>query len=214
MKRLETTILKNLIQNEEYARKVLPFLNDEYFTERSEKLVFQHIKEFILKYNALPTLEALHININNLSGVKDEEIKNAADVLTVVEQIKEEKSEQQWLIDKTEKFCQEKAIYNAVLESIGILDVNSKSTKDKGAIPKILSDALAVSFDSHVGHDYLADSDARFDFYHRTEKKIPFDLDFMNKITKGGLPSKTLNVFLAGCVHPNTKVKIRIRKKE
>jgi len=214
MKRLETTILKNLTQNEEYARKVLPFLNDEYFTERSEKLVFQNIKDFILKYNALPTLEALHININNLLGVKDEEIKNAADVLTAVEQIKEEKSEQQWLIDKTEKFCQEKAIYNAVLESIGILDVNSKSTKDKGVIPKILSDALAVSFDSHVGHDYLADSDARFDFYHRTEKKIPFDLDFMNKITKGGLPSKTLNVFLAGCVHPNTKVKIRIRKKE
>jgi archaellum biogenesis ATPase FlaH len=198
MKRLETTILKNLTQNEEYARKVLPFLNDEYFTERSEKLVFQHIKEFILKYNAVPTLEALHININNLSGVKEEEVKSASEVLNAVEQIKEEKSEQQWLIDKTEKFCQEKAIYNAVLESIGILDVNSKSTKDKGAIPKILSDALAVSFDSHVGHDYLADSDARYEFYHRTEKKIPFDLEFMNKITKGGIPAKTLNVFLAG----------------
>jgi len=130
--------------------------------------------------------------------VKEEEVKNASEVLNAVEQIKEEKSEQQWLIDKTEKFCQEKAIYNAVLESIGILDVNSKSTKDKGAIPKILSDALAVSFDSHVGHDYLADSDARYEFYHRTEKKIPFDLDFMNKITKGGIPAKTLNVFLAG----------------
>lgn len=130
--------------------------------------------------------------------MKEEEVKNASEVLNAVEQIKEEKSEQQWLIDKTEKFCQEKAIYNAVLESIGILDVNSKSTKDKGAIPKILSDALAVSFDSHVGHDYLADSDARYEFYHRTEKKIPFDLDFMNKITKGGIPAKTLNVFLAG----------------
>lgn len=145
--------------------------------------------------------------------MKEEEVKNASEVLNAVEQIKEEKSEQQWLIDKTEKFCQEKAIYNAVLESIGILDVNSKSTKDKGAIPKILSDALAVSFDSHVGHDYLADSDARYEFYHRTEKKIPFDLDFMNKITKGGIPAKTLNVFLAGCVHPDTKVKVRFRKK-
>lgn len=202
-----------MIQNEEYARKVLPFLNDEYFTERSERLVFQNIKEFILKYNSTPTLEALHININNLSGVKEEEVKNASDVLSAVESIREEKSEQQWLIDKTEKFCQEKAIYNAVLESIGILDVNSKSTKDKGAIPKILSDALAVSFDSHVGHDYLADSDSRYEFYHRTEKKIPFDLEFMNKITKGGLPSKTLNVFLAGCVHPDTRVKVRFRKK-
>jgi archaellum biogenesis ATPase FlaH len=190
--------LKNLTQNEEYARKVLPFLNDSYFTDRSEKLVFQHVKEFILQYNALPTLEALHININNLPNLKEEEIKSAINVIGTIEDIKEEKSEQQWLVDKTEKFCQEKAIYNAVLESIGILDQNSKSTKDKGAIPQILSDALAVSFDSHVGHDYLNDSDARYDFYHKTEKKIPFDLDFMNKITKGGLPAKTLNIFLAG----------------
>ena len=140
----------------------------------------------------------MHINVNNLPNLKDEEVKGAIDVIESINEIKEEKSEQQWLLDKTEKFCQEKAIYNAVLESIGILDQNSKSTKDKGAIPQILSDALAVSFDSHVGHDYLSDSDARFDFYHKTEKKIPFDLDFMNKITKGGIPAKTLNIFLAG----------------
>lgn len=213
MKKLETTILKNLIQEEEYARKVLPFLNDNYFSEKSERIVFKQIKEHIIKYNNTPTAESLHININALDNLREDEVKSALTVLTSIEEIKDEKSDQSWLIDKTEKFCQEKAIYNAVLESIGILDKTSKSSKDKGAIPQILSDALAVSFDNHVGHDYFDDADSRFDFYHRTEKRIPFDLDYFNKITKGGLPTKTLNIFIAGCVHPNTKIKVRFRKK-
>ena len=198
MKKLETTILKNLIQEEEYARKVLPFLNDNYFSEKSERIVFKQIKEHIIKYNNTPTAESLHININALDNLREDEVKSALTVLTSIEEIKDEKSDQSWLIDKTEKFCQEKAIYNAVLESIGILDKTSKSSKDKGAIPQILSDALAVSFDNHVGHDYFDDADSRFDFYHRTEKRIPFDLDYFNKITKGGLPTKTLNIFIAG----------------
>lgn len=190
--------MKNLIQNEEYARKVLPFLIDDYFTEKAEKNIFLQIKEFILKYNSIPTIEALHININNVSGLGDDELKTSTKILDDINSSIDEKSDQQWLIDKTEKFCQEKAIYNAVLESIGILDTNSKSAKDKGAIPKILSDALAVSFDTHIGHDYLNESDNRYDFYHRTESKIPFDLEFMNKITKGGLSRKTLNIIMAG----------------
>ena len=213
MKKLETTILKNLIQEEEYARKVPPFLNDNYFSEKSERIVFKQIKEHIIKYNNTPTAESLHININALDNLRVDEVESALTVLTSIEEIKDEKSDQSWLIDKTEKFCQEKAIYNAVLESIGILDKTSKSSKDKGAIPQILSDALAVSFDNHVGHDYFDDADSRFDFYHRTEKRIPFDLDYFNKITKGGLPTKTLNIFIAGCVHPNTKIKVRFRKK-
>lgn len=198
MKKLETTILKNLIQEEEYARKVLPFLNDNYFSEKSERIVFKQIKEHIIKYNNTPTAESLHININALDNLREDEVKSALTVLTSIEEIKDEKSDQSWLIDKTEKFCQEKAVYNAVLESIGILDKTSKSSKDKGAIPQILSDALAISFDNHVGHDYFDDADSRYDFYHRTEKRIPFDLDYLNKITKGGLPTKTLNIFIAG----------------
>lgn len=205
--------MKNLTHEEEYARKVLPFLSESYFTERSEKTVFTQIKDHILKYNNVPTIESLHININTIEKLREDEVTGALTVLDQIQQIKDEKSDQQWLIDKTEKFCQEKAIYNAVLESIGILDKSSKTTKDKGAIPQILSDALAVSFDNHVGHDYLDDADLRFDFYHKTERRIPFDLEFLNKITKGGLPIKTLNVFLAGCVHPNTKIKVRFRKK-
>ena len=194
--KLEQTILRNLIRNDEYMRKVLPFLSGEYFFDRAEKVIYEEVTKFVNDYNSTPTVEAIGLSVKERKGLAEEEVKNVFDCL---ENISKENEEPKidWLVDRTEKFCQEKAIYNAVLNSISILDGKDK-TNDKGAIPKILSDALAVSFDSSVGHDYLEDSDDRFDFYHRKEERIPFDLDYFNKITKGGLPAKTLNIALAG----------------
>ena len=197
--KLEQTILRNLIQNEDYLRKSLPLLKDEYFTDRSEKAIFNEIISFTNAYNSTPSIEALTLAIKEKRNFTNDEVEKCETYLQEIEQFTktEQKTDNNWLIDKTEKFCQEKAIYNAVLNSISILDGKDK-TNDKGAIPKILSDALAVSFDNSVGHDYLEDSDGRFEFYHRTEERIPFDLDYFNKITKGGLPKKTLNIALAG----------------
>jgi replicative DNA helicase len=194
--KIETTILKNLLQNEDYARKVLPFLNDEYFTENSDKIVFNQINNFILKYNSLPNKEALNIELGD-AKITEEDFKDSVNLITEISKDVQEFADLSWLLDSTEKFCQDKAIYNAVVESISILD-NPKSTADKGAIPEILSDALSVSFDPHVGHDYIDDSADRYDYYHRVEERIPFDLDYFNRITKGGLPQKTLNICLAG----------------
>ena len=194
--KIETTILKNLLQNEDYARKVLPFLNDKYFTENSDKIVYNQINNFILKYNSLPNKEALNIELSE-AKITEEDFKESINLINEIGKDDQEFSDPSWLLDSTEKFCQDKAIYNAVVESISILD-NPKSTTDKGAIPDILSDALAVSFDPHVGHDYIDDSSDRFDYYHRIEERIPFDLDYFNRITKGGLPQKTLNICLAG----------------
>jgi len=196
--RMEQTILKNLIYNEEYSRKVLPFVKTEYFSDRTEKLIHKEVNDFILKYNSLPSYESLILSVKEKNGLQDEEVKRVVDYLSEVNQDKEQLSKIDWLIDVTEKFCQEKAVYNAVLDSIHILDGKDKNQNDKGAIPKILSDALGVTFDTNVGHDYLQDSDSRYDFYHRKEERIPFDLDYFNKITKGGLPAKTLNIALAG----------------
>ena len=195
--RIEQIILKNLIHNEEYSRKVLPFLNKEYFIEPTDKILYEQVNSFINKYNNLPTKEALTIELDNTT-LKEEEFENVTELLTYLEGQNDEKSDIQWLLETTEKFCQDKAIYNAVVSSIKILDEPEKSKSDKGAIPELLTDALSVSFDPHVGHDYLLDSDDRFDFYHRTEKKIPFDLEYFNKITQGGLSSKTLNIAMAG----------------
>ena len=195
--RIETIILKNLIHNEEYSRKVLPFLSKEYFVEHTDTLLYTEINKFIQKYNNLPTKEALVIELDNTT-LKDEEFENVTELLTYLEEQNDEQSDIQWLLETTEKFCQDKAIYNAVVSSIKILDEPEKSNADKGAIPELLTDALSVSFDPHVGHDYLLDSDDRYDFYHKIEKKIPFDLDYFNKITQGGLSSKTLNIALAG----------------
>ena len=194
--RLETTILKNLIYNEEYTRKVLPFLSVNYFQEREDKILYEKIAEYINQYNALPTQEALAIELDK-SPIKDEEFQNS---LKLLESITNENDEANisWLLDSTEKFCQDRAIYNAVVESISILDEKGRNTRDKGSIPDILSDALSVSFDPHVGHDYFLDADERYKFYHRIEEKIPWDLEFFNRITKGGLSNKTLNIALAG----------------
>ena len=194
--RIETTILGNLLINEEYTRKVLPFLKNDYFTSNAEKTIHETIGDFVTKYNALPTKEALSIELQEVK-INEEEFKETMELLDDISKDTEEYADLGWLLDSTEKFCQDKAIYNAVVESIGILD-NQKSSQDKGLIPEILSDALSVSFDPHVGHDYLDDSDDRFEFYHRVEEKIPFDLEYFNKITKGGLPQKSLNICLAG----------------
>ena len=195
--KLEQTILKTLIYNEDYLRKVLPFLKREYFSTNVEKLVYNEITSFTQTYNKAPTIEALSITIKEKTNITDDELQKCETYLQEIGSNKETSSEIQWLVDKTEKFCQEKAIYNAVLGSISILDGKDKQ-HDKGQIPKILSDALSVSFDNSVGHDYLENSNERFEFYHRKEERIPFDLDYFNKITKGGLPNKTLNIALAG----------------
>ena len=196
--RIETLILKNLIHNDEYARKVLPFLNKDYFEEHTDKLLYEQVDTFITKYNNLPTKEALVIELEN-SSLNDTEFDNVTELLTHVDgQNTDEKPDIQWLLETTERFCQDKAIYNAVVKSIKILDEPDKTNDDKGVIPELLTDALSVSFDPHIGHDYFLDSDDRYLFYHRVEKKIPFDLEFFNKITQGGLSTKTLNVALAG----------------
>jgi len=197
LNRLENSILKNLIYNEEYTRKVLPFISSEYFSDNVEKNIFVEIKNFIEKYKSLPTHEALVINFTESKSLTEEQVRGAIDVLKDIREHKDEPTELQWLTEQTEKFCQDKAIYNAIMESVSILD-NKKTNKAKGEIPKILSDALGVSFDNNVGHDYIDDYEKRFEFYHQKEERIPFDLDYFNKITKGGLPNKTLNIALAG----------------
>jgi len=197
MKRLETSILKNLIYNEDYARKIIPFIKDEYFSDATERRVFKEIDNFINQYKNLPTYESLVINFTESKHLTEAEVQSAVELIREIHSVKDEPTDMAWLTNQTEKFCQDKAIYNAIMEAVQILD-NKKDSKPKGAIPKILSDALGVSFDSTVGHDYINDSDARYDFYHRHENRIPFDLDLFNKITKGGLPTKTLNICLAG----------------
>ena len=195
--KLEQTILKNLIYNEDYLRKVLPFLKPEYFTENTDRTLFTTINEFIQTYNKPPTIEAITLAVQERRNLTDDQVEKCKTNLQEIRESASERSEIQWLTDKTEQFCQEKAIYNAVLGSISILDGKDKS-REKGAIPSLLSEALAVSFDNSVGHDYLENSDERYEFYHRHEERIPFDLDYFNKITKGGLPNKTLNIALAG----------------
>ena len=191
--RIETTILNNLIFNEDYTRKVIPFLKAEYFTDFTEKTVFQTVAEYVDKYKSVPDVEALNIDIQKAPQT-EEQYKTIQEYLT---HFVPSKVDEQWLLDETEKFCKDKAIYNAILDGIHIIDGKSKD-QTADAIPSILSDALAVSFDSHVGHDYMEQAEERYEYYHEVEDKIPFDLDFFNKITKGGLPPKTLNICLAG----------------
>ena len=192
--RLEDTILTNLIFNEDYCRKVLPFLKDDYFANRTDKILFHQIYDFVDKYNNLPTKETLIIELGNRKDITEEEYKA---IKQTINGLSYEENELQWLFDTTEKFCKDKAVNNAVLNGIKILDGKDKKRTPE-AIPSILSEALAVSFDNHIGHDYIDDADDRFDWYHRTELRLPFDLQYFNKITKGGVPQKTLNVCLAG----------------
>jgi replicative DNA helicase len=186
--------------DEEYTRKTLPFIKGEYFQESSEKLLFSEIESYVNKYNTMPTQEALAIEIDKRINLTDEQHKKT---IALVKQITidPEVSDTKWLIDATEDFCQEKAIYNGIMQSIQILDDKNKNNAeklDKGSIPKILADALSVSFDNHIGHDFIDDAETRYDFYHKVERRIPFDLDYLNRITKGGLAEKSLNIVLAG----------------
>jgi replicative DNA helicase len=198
MNRLELSILKNLIYNDDYARKVLPFLSADYFNDVTEKNIFKEVSDFINKYKVLPTHEALVINFTESKNHTEDQVKFAINTLKEIDDAKNQPTETQWLTEQTEKFCQDKALYNAIMESVSILDESNKTPKSKGEIPKLLADALGVSFDQNIGHDYMNDSESRFEFYHKKESRIPFDLEFFNKITKGGLPKKTLNIALAG----------------
>ena len=191
--RIENTIIKNLIQNDTYTRKVIPFIKSEYFTESSERLVFEEISNYFDKYIKSPTVEALLINLDNVTSKGDAIVKSSKQL---VENIKTDDTPLDWLIDETEKWCKDRAIYIAVMDSIEVLD--EKSKRSTGEIPDLLKDALSVSFDTHIGHDQLEDADERFEFYNTEEEKMPFDLEYFNKITKGGLPNKTLNICLAG----------------
>jgi len=197
---LEQKILKHLLLDEEYTRKTLPFIKGEYFQESSEKLLFDEIQTYVNKYNTMPTKEALVIEIDKRVNLTDDQHKKTVALVKSIT-IDPEVSDTKWLIDATEDFCQEKAIYNGIMQSIQILDDKNKNNTeklDKGSIPKILADALSVSFDNHVGHDFIDDAETRYDFYHKVEKRIPFDLDYLNRITKGGLAEKSLNIVLAG----------------
>jgi len=192
--RIEQKILSNLIFDENYCRKVIPFIKKEYFAERKEIILADEIVSFFTKYNKPASKEILQIEISNRKDLNDKELSELGDFIGTLSQ---EPVNADWMLEHTEKFCKDRAVYNGVLSAIRIIDGNDKhQTKD--AIPSILSDALAVSFDNHIGHDYLDDHNERYDFYHRVEEKVAFDLDMFNKITKGGLSKKTLNICLAG----------------
>jgi replicative DNA helicase len=192
---MEQTILKHLIYDENYTRKVLPFLKDEYFTDRTDKLLFGEINDYIQKYNSNPTYEALLIQLND-KKITDEEYSSGVELLTEINESKQDLCEIDWLVDKSEKFCQDKAIYNGVVEAIQILDGKNKDL-DKGSIPDILTKALSVGFDNNVGHDYIDNYMERYEYYHKVMERIPFDLDYFNKITNGGLPKKSLSIVVA-----------------
>jgi len=194
MERIETTILRNLLHNEDYARKVIPFIQPDFFEEKSEKIIFDETVSFITKYDNCVTVEALNIEVENRTDLTAEEVKN---IVNISKELNDSPVDSQWLLDTTEKWCRDRAIYLALMESIHIADGNDEK-KNRDAIPNILSDALAVSFDNNIGHDYLENYEDRYEYYHRTEDKIPFDLEYFDKITKGGLPNKTLNIALAG----------------
>ena len=194
MDKVEILILRNLLFNEEYLRKVVPFIKAEYFEEITQKVIFEEIWNFVQEYNQATTKEVLCIEIEKRSDITDASFKEITQLISYLEDVP---TDYDWLLDTTEKWCRDRAIYLALMESIALADGKDKE-KDRDAIPSILSDALAVSFDTHVGHDYLLDYEARYESYHRKEDKIEFDLEFFNKITKGGLPNKTLNIALAG----------------
>lgn len=194
-KKIETIILSKLFDDEDYARKVIPFIKGEYFHDTSERKLFNYTREFIEKYNSLPTIEAIEISIQNDRNINENEFKNINEKLTQLDDSLD--VNEKWLLEQTEKFCKDKAVYNAIMQSIQIIDGDDKQHTQDG-IPSILQEALSVCFDNNVGHDYIDNSDSRYEFYHRDEAKLPFDLEMFNKITNGGLPNKTLNVALAG----------------
>jgi len=191
---IEKTTLTNLICNEDYARKVIPFIKKDYFAVREERLLFEEILKFVEKYKKIPTKTSLSIEVESRKDLTQDDHEK---IVKLISSLKPTEVDLDWLVDTTEKFCKDRAIYNAIVEGVNIIDGKDKK-RTPDAIPDILSDALSVGFDNSVGHDYLMDGQERYDFYHKKEEKIPFDLEFFNKITKGGLPPKTLNIALAG----------------
>ena len=194
MERIENLILRSLAYNENYSRKVIPFIEPDYFHDSSERVLFEEIAQYMVKYNARPSKEALGIEVEARNNLSETDVQNIRTILTTFDDVT---GTDEWMQDTTEKWCKKQAIYNALMESVGIANGDSKQ-KTEDAIPSILSSALAVSFDSNVGHDYIEDASERFDFYTRKEDKIPFDIELLNKITKGGLTNKSLNIALAG----------------
>jgi len=194
MERIERTAIRNLIHNEAYCRKVLPFIKEEYFTDRLEKVLFAEIYKFVNKYNNLPTKESLSIEINSNKSINEDEYKQVTDILST---LNPEPVNLEWLVETTEKFCKDRSIHNAVLNGIQIIDGKDKNHTPE-YLPELLSNALSVSFDQKVGHDYLLESKERYEYYNRKEERLELDLEFFNKITRGGIPSKTLNICLAG----------------
>jgi len=194
VERIETTAIRNLIHNEEYCRKVLPFIKEEYFTDRLEKLIFTEIYKFVNKYNNLPTKESLSIEMNTNKGINEDEYKKITEIIS---SLNPEPINIDWLVETTEAFCKDRAVHNAILGGIQILDGKDKDHTPE-YLPELLSEALSVSFDQKVGHDYLLESKERYEYYNRKEERLELDLDFFNKITRGGIPSKTLNICLAG----------------
>ncbi len=195
MEKVEFLILRNLLYNEEYVRKVIPFIKAEYFEDFNQKVVFEEILSFVQEYNETATKEVLCIETEKRQDINDSSFKEITQLISYLE---DQPTEFNWLVDTTEKWCRDRAIYIALMESIQLADGKADESKGRDAIPSILSDALAVSFDTHIGHDYLNDYEERYESYHRKEDKIEFDLEYFNKITKGGLPNKTLNIALAG----------------
>jgi len=196
--KIELVVLRNLLYNAEYTRRVLPFLKEDYFHDPCERRLFKTVEDFIQKYSSSPTSEALNIILSEQDGVSQGEYDSCAKLIEALSSSKDIENEPEWLIEQTEKFCKDKAVYNALMESIQLIDDKKSKGKSRNAIPEILTKALSVSFDASIGHDFVEDADKRFEFYHRVEQKTPFDLDFFNKITGGGVPNKTLNVILAG----------------
>ena len=195
MSDLTKVILSNLAYNEKYSRKVFPFLEERYFENFSDKVVFRIVSDFIKDYNSVPTKEAIVISLDKRTDLNEETYKGCMSLIDSLSV--DEKTDENWLVSETENYCKERAVYNAIMESIHIIDGKS-NTKTENAIPEILSEALSVSFDAHIGHDYIEDADERFEFYHRVENKVAFDLDYFNRITNGGTPQKTLNIVMAG----------------
>jgi hypothetical protein len=201
-----------LIQNEAFTRAVLPYIREEYFNDIDDREAFKQVRSFILKYNARPTFEALRIELDSVKNLDAETSKKIGVMLDQMEADTSLPPNYPWLLDTTEKFCQDRSLYLALVESVKIANNNAAGVS-KGAIPAILAEALSISFDPEVGHDYTEDFDFRYEYYHKIEARLPFDIELFNTATKGGIPTKTLNIILGGCVHPETKIRVRLRRK-
>lgn len=207
--KIEETIIRGLMSDEEFARRVTPHIEVNFFQDRAEAMVVGEIAEFFTKFATLPSKEILRIQLGQKTGISEEVYSNA---LTLIDKIETGEQNRDWLLEQTEKFCKDRSVYNAIIESLKIIEGSDK-IRSPDAIPSILQSALSISFNSAVGHSYIDDAASRYEFYTRKEERLPFDLELLNKITNGGLPKKTLSIFLAECVHPETIVRVRIRRK-